>query len=362
VILAFAAPLNSQTDLYRKVDTRVDSFTLRQTSSIDSLVTTVRRSFRSNDLRVRAFYTWIARNITYDMDLLGDYEISANLGLLNISSMRTQHPDTVFKYRRGVCEGICLLMNKFCDKIGVPSRMIAGITRLEDDQVVEKILHTWNVVKPDTAWKIIDITWSGGYVNLRDVYVKKFSDNYFFSPPSGFIKDHWPLDPMWQLLPYPVTKSGFMNGTFTSRPLYAYRDSISRYMRLSAEEQEYTDLRHYVFNDPDNKILTTACDHYIYNHTVTKLNLASLYFEDYIQYAKTLEGKPVHRNELKKCLKLLEEPRKYLEDGLRYAANRNFYSTEMKTRFQEMIGSSEERLKQIAMYQSNYRKMLASLR
>jgi len=345
---------------YEFVDEIMSSPAMQNISSRDSLVKFVKLNFKNHDDRVRAFYTWIAFNITYDTKLLDHYRLSSGLGLQNLSSSRTQHPDTVFKYRLAVCEGICQLMNSCCEKSGIRSKMIGGISKVEN-VVDEKLLHTWTAVYTDTSWKLLDITWSGGHINLKGTYVKKFNDRYFYVPPDEFIKDHWPLDGMWQLLSVPVSKKEFMTGMAEERSSpVSFRDSINAFFRLPKDKQEYTELLHFHNYDPSNVNYTLAADYLIYNKAVSVFNKASLYFEDYIAYAKQLEGKPVTKKQTKKCIELLQEPRRLTSEGLELARGRHFFHEDIQKKFDEMVATSFQRFRDINALQEEYNKILRS--
>jgi hypothetical protein len=356
------APLWSQHDKpdYSYVDDVITVYSSRGIADRDSLVAFVTSTFTSPAERVRAFYTWIALNILYDKDLLDHYRLSSSLSLQSLSSQRTQHPDTVLKYRLAVCEGICQLMNSCCEKAGIRSRMIGGITRLEN-VVDEKLLHTWNAVQIDSTWKLLDITWSGGHINLKGEYVRKFNDRYFFRPPVEFIVDHWPLDAMWQLLERPVSKKEFIEGVApAAKAHFNYQDSINAYLRLKKQDQEYVDLLHYHASDPGNENYTLTADYYIYNRAVAIFNRSSLYFEDYMEYARKLEGKPVTRRHTIKCIQLLKEPAKILEEGLNFSRARSFFHADLKKKFDEMVASSFQRYREVNRLLDDYQKLLKS--
>jgi len=345
---------------YENVDATMSVYSNRKIYARDSLVDFVKKTFQKPDERVRAFYSWIALNVQYDTKLLDHYKLSSSLGLQNLSSSRTQHPDTVMKYHLGVCEGICQLMNACCEKVGIRSKMIGGISRVEN-VVDEKLLHTWNAVYTDSTWKLLDITWSGGHINLKGVYIQKFNDRFFYVPPSEFIRDHWPLDAMWQLLPYGVSKKEFMTGVRDSAKMpVSFRDSLNAYFKRPKEAQEYTDLLHYHYSDPDNESYTFAADYYIYNKAVSVFNKASLYFEDYITYAKQLEGKPVTKKQTKQCIALLQEPRKLMSDGLALSRGRSFFHPEIQKKFDAMVASSFQRYRDINTLLDEYNKLLRS--
>ena len=262
-----------------------------------------------------------------------------------------------------MCEGFCLLMNRFCTQLSIPSQMVPGIARVGESQVDEKILHAWNAVYLDSSWQLIDITWSGGYISRNGKYVASFSDRYFCTPPALFIRDHWPLDAMWQLLREPVTKKEFYNHSEKRDSCcFNYNDSIKTFLKLSPADQEYVSLLHYNRYDPANISYQQSADLLIYNKAVSLFNLAVLYFEDYLTFAARLQGKAVNARDTKRCIRLLAEPRKRLREGLDYCKNRYFFDPELARKFEEMVKASENKLKEVDQLLADYRKLLKSLK
>jgi hypothetical protein len=218
-------------------------------------------------------------------------------------------------------------------------------------------------VKAGGGWRLLDITWAGGYVNSDDQYVKHFSGGYFFTDPSEFVLSHWPLDAMWQLLDHPITKSEFYKEQRPPGSLSMnFSDSISGYLRQNAKQRQYTDLLHFHRYDPENRIYTMGCDQYVYNNAANYFNKAVLYFEDYAAYARRLQGKEIGLAEVKKCIRLLADPKKYLEEGLLYAGTQTFFHPEIKQKFDVMVQSSSKKLVEVNSFLDGYRKMQAALR
>lgn len=347
---------------YAQVDSAVLQFS-RKGYQPQQLVKFVSENFKGDSLRVRAFYTWIATNIDYDKTLLDQFRLTAALIGNFRPGGRSQDADTVLSRRRAVCEGYCNLMNRFCSEVGITSVMVPGITRVPEGEVQEDMLHTWNAVRVHGQWQLLDITWAGGYVDHRDIYIKRFSGRFFFSPPKQFAHTHWPLDAMWQLLERPVTKTEFYNGERKNTGnLVSYNDSIEAYLKLPPADREYADLLHYHRNDPQNTIYTQGCDHYVYNRSATFFNLAMLYFEDYMAYARKLQGKEIGMKEVKKCMRLLQDPKRNLEQGLKFAEGKIFFHEETKTQFDQMVQKSAKLLIQLNGYMGEYRKMEAALK
>lgn len=350
---------SSTVDHYNKIDNKIFSFSKKGIYNFDTIVSYVNEKFTSDDDKIRAFYTWIALNISYDQDLLETYKINSQLNLRFLSSMRTQHPDTVLKYRKGVCEGFSLLMNKFCESSSIMSHMVVGYTKNESDEVTQNILHAWNAIKLDTTWFILDITWSNGYVNYTNKYIKKFSDHYFFTSPDEFLKDHLPLDPMWQLQYYPTTKAEFFESKTPEHKLYFnYKDSITSYLKFSKDTLEFIDLMHNYRFDPENNFHALGYDQLIYNRVASLLNIGAAYYDDYRNYAKKLENKPMTDKNIKMCLKLLEEPRKYLEKGLAFIGKKDFFNKNIQADFDEMLKIADNNHKDIIKTIIIYKKFL----
>ncbi len=355
-------PQFSDIAYYNRIDKKISAFSEKEGNNFDSLVRFVNQTFISDREKIRAFYTWIALNISYDKELLTRYKENSSLGLRRLSSSGTQHADTVLKYRKAVCEGFSLLMNKCCEHASIISKMVIGVTK-HDDEVADDIMHTWNAVKLDTAWYLLDVTWSNGYVNQMNQYKKQFSDRYFFTNPAQFVKDHWPLDPMWQLSAYPLPKESFYRGAANEHPVFFnYQDSITAFLKLRSDTAEYVSFMHYHWNDPANELYTRACDNIIHDRLVNYLNLAAVYFDDYQRYAKKYDGKPVTEKVLKECVRLLQEPRKYLVIGLNYAKNKQFFHDEVRLSFEKMAAISANNLRDMENSLESYKKLAKTIR
>lgn len=301
----------SKADYYNTIDNKVYVFSKKQDLTHDSIISFVNTNFQKQEDRIRAYYTWIALNISYDMKRLHDLEV---MSLYNSNGMHnnSQDPDTVLKKRTGVCEGISNLMIKFCAASSIYCQKVAGYTKMPDGTVVTDIMHVWNVVQCDSAFHLLDITWSNGYVDQSGKMIKKFSDKYFFTAPEVFIKDHLPLDPMWQLLPDPISKTDFHKDSLIikSNGKFSYTDSIHAYMQLNEEDQEYTDYLHYYLNDTNSKIFAANLDIFINNAAASELISSSIYYDDYITFHNnTLIKKPTKTN-FKKAKDLLLSSRK----------------------------------------------------
>ena len=108
-----------------------------------------------------------------------------------------------------------------CDYAGIEAQVVQGYARgLGSSRF--RTNHTWNTVKIDSAWQLVDVTWASGYMNYRDEYVQQQNDYYFFTPPDLFIRDHFPEELRWTLLPQPPQMAEFKRAPFLTKNFHRY--------------------------------------------------------------------------------------------------------------------------------------------
>uniref|UniRef100_A0A1I8GT12 TGc domain-containing protein n=1 Tax=Macrostomum lignano TaxID=282301 RepID=A0A1I8GT12_9PLAT len=73
--------------------------------------------------------------------------------------------------------------------------------------------HSWNVIKIDGAWQLVDAHWAMRYLssenNSPENLVYEYDDFYFMMEPQQAVYSHYPEDPRWQLLRQPLTLEQF---------------------------------------------------------------------------------------------------------------------------------------------------------
>jgi len=215
LIILFFLPLilHSQSIDYQKYDySNIDSKVrlVKYDGDFQKLVINLTSGLEYDHLKARAFYTWIADNISYDCKgLKGQKEIDYN-------------PFDVLESGMTVCQGYAELFQFFCEIIDIECRLVSGWTKTTKKDL-RKINwnesdHAWNAIKINEKWEFLDVTWGSGYVRGNcSKYVKEFSDVYFLMKPEHMILEHYPEDPDW-LLDLNISKSDFENF-----PLF-YRD------------------------------------------------------------------------------------------------------------------------------------------
>lgn len=144
---------------------------------------------KNNRDKAWLIYRWITDRIAYDVEGLAKQRI------------HDQRPETVLRTRIATSDGFSNLYELLGKLAGLEVVSIRGDLR-EGGQIFP---HTWNAVKVDKNWLLLDATWGGtGWEDQKAV--KKFSDYHFGPPPEAYLFSHLPKDPRWQLVakPFPT--------------------------------------------------------------------------------------------------------------------------------------------------------------
>lgn len=198
-----------------------DNFSETTTESLAYQLTAHLRTERE---KVQAIFYWITHNI--------DYKVVAPLNssrgerrrqpvfdddtALVLKPLDHRVADQVLEKREAVCDGYARLFKVLCDHAGLKAEMVSGYARPGGmPRRNFRANHSWNAVMIDSAWHLLDATWASGYTNLRgDVFIRHYDETYFLAPPQQFIRDHYPEDPAWTLLPEPPMIREFHQGPF----------------------------------------------------------------------------------------------------------------------------------------------------
>ena len=207
---------------YEHVDARIGQYP-RTFATSASLAAMIMEDFDDDRERVRAAYTWAAKNIAYDMD---EYRLGNTIAYRYTSEADRQRKEKAFrtalinrtlKTRKAVCEGYASLIQDLCRRFGLEAEIIAGTSRNNAAQIgllPDESDHAWNAVKIDGQWELLDVAWAAGSVDgASGKFRYAFTDAYFMPDPERFFMNHFPQDRKWLL----VKKSA---SDFAKQPLY----------------------------------------------------------------------------------------------------------------------------------------------
>jgi transglutaminase-like putative cysteine protease len=216
--------------------------------SVADLTRQITAEKTTDSTKVEAIYEWIIRNINYDHKHKYRREGDTTLW---------QEPYNVVVLKKATCMGYAKTFREMCRLIGVKAVVIEG--KPKTGGFVEREGHAWNAVQLDNNWYLLDATWDANGPNSE----KK----YFLSAPSLFIQNHWPQDPMWQLLTTPISYECFAHKrdctTLLPYSNFNFSDTIRLWESLDTTQQLYNQsVRMQTFNPNDIEAMRGLAEYY----------------------------------------------------------------------------------------------------
>ncbi len=198
--------------LYRHVQRTPDSLE----NDPDLLVNYLKQETNDRRELIEIIYYWISDNISYDIE-----------GFMTNSNC-VQDGYTVLETKKSVCQGYAELFQLLCVQEDIECEIISGYAKGYgfNGKRENEPNHSWNAVKLNGNWKLIDVTWGSGNVesiNGTLTYRKNLNLGYIFSKPEGFVIEHFPEDNEWQLLDKPITLDEFYSDSLNSKIKYKHR-------------------------------------------------------------------------------------------------------------------------------------------
>lgn len=218
------------------------------TRSVEILAEYLNQNTQTDVEKVRSYYTWLTNNIAYDTH-----------SFFKGKSTSETSAENTLKSRKAICQGYAELFKALCDYSNISCYIVSGYSKgygYSEGKKFTEADHAWNVVKVDQQWQLIDATWGAGHVDDKQNFINKTTDEFFLSPPEKFVLKHLPSDPMWQLLPCPISMDDYSRNDAaitakinTSEPCFNFKDTLAAYQRLNRVEQMINSAdRAYLFN------------------------------------------------------------------------------------------------------------------
>jgi len=201
--------------LFLKIDSIPDSVT-RDPRVFASYLRSV---FTADECVAKALYTWLARNMYYDLDMVENPPVYVTPDEIVMKTLEN---------RRGICSNYAEVFREVLSFAGIPVVTVIGYTRSEN-KVDTRLGHVWNAARIGNKWYLFDATWGGGFVRYER-YHKKFTLKYFMPDPDSMITDHMPFDPLWQLSTLPIKHDEFFAGMKTGTEPFAFADSLPAWL------------------------------------------------------------------------------------------------------------------------------------
>ncbi len=166
--------------------------------------------------KVMAIINWITENIAYQVHPWTNRPLKYKTSKFSVEDpsdtasvlkpLNERIADLVIRRGEAYCDGYARLFTTLCDFSGIQSVVITGYSRTGMDKAGNKFRsnHTWNAVRIDSVWHLLDVTWATGFTTYSgNEFVRRYDDQYIFTPPGRFINDHYPEDLQWTLLSQP---------------------------------------------------------------------------------------------------------------------------------------------------------------
>ncbi len=178
--------------------------------STEKLAEKINGDFIAEADKARAIYTWIARNIHYDLPAsrsgkgIAFYYKDEADRIAKEKAFRVELANKTLKKRKGVCQNYAALFHNLCDLTGLQCIDIPGSAKTNLTQIgklPQSADHIWNAVKIEGSWHLIDVTWGSGSVDANSgKFIPSFNDGYFCTAPQVFFLNHFPEDARLSML------------------------------------------------------------------------------------------------------------------------------------------------------------------
>ena len=280
ILLSFCFMVNAQSTGDSYADSRAMNVPMINSYSTLQLATYINYQFTNDQQKTRAAYRWVTANISYDTD---------SMLAINWNQNNAEKIAATLRRKKGVCDNFASVFADILLKMNIPSYTVHGFT---NQFGLAGRAHSWTAVQQDNKWYLCDPTWDAGFIN---------EPRFFLVSPHEFLATHWPFDPLWQLIPYPVTfpefKKGLTAGT-QKKEKYTLPDAINIFlssdslqqleattsrMRTNGLEQkqlhlwvEYNQMNIAIMYEENNRIL--------YNAAVADANKANEFLNNFSHY------------------------------------------------------------------------------
>lgn len=231
----FAQPVYTQASYNKqKMDRQAEKAPSKWHQDLPRLTTYLIEPAENDFEKVRAIYTWITLNISYDHKVIADSSKRIN-----------KHIGDILRRRKAICMGYAALFKQMSKLANLEAAVVDGYSKGTATSVPDLSApdHSWNAVKIEGQWYLLDATWGSSLLQRDETYTS-INEDYFLSPPGDFILTHLPNLPMWQLLDCPIKPNHYLQNEQNIRAqidtctqTYIYKDSISSFFALSLPEQ-----------------------------------------------------------------------------------------------------------------------------
>ncbi|MEL0650213.1 transglutaminase domain-containing protein [Algibacter sp. TI.3.09] len=213
--------------------------------------------------KFRVIYKWVCLNIE------GDYGFylkttrkrkkfkNDSLAFTNWNkSLQKKVFKQLVENQKTICSGYAYLIKELASLSGIACEIVNGYSRSPSSQIgaLSVANHSWNAVKLNNKWYLVDATLASGYFNVNEnKFIKSYNDGYFLAEPEQFSKSHFPLDSKWLLSDEAIDSDQFVNGPMVYGSSFKYKVSPISPKSLKNEilKNDYVVFKLMVFEEQD---------------------------------------------------------------------------------------------------------------
>ncbi len=202
---------------FDSVDQRVSLYP-KQYASADQLADQITKDFTNDFDKVRAIYTWLTLNISYDLGTFYSGKSDIDFSYFDKEDLQRKLAaidmftvNKTLRTNKAVCEGYARTFKKVSDLLKIPCLFIDGYSKTEVNDignVLKEGDHAWNAIRVSNTWYLIDTTWGAGY-SEGDKWIQHFDDFFFLTDPDTFALTHYPSEKEFLFTKNPITKKQF---------------------------------------------------------------------------------------------------------------------------------------------------------
>src|ERR1019366_4817445 len=149
----------------------------------------------------------------------------------------------VLRRKVSVCDGYANLVQALGAAMGLQVEIVSGWSKgygyKSGGRFSGSTNHSWNAVRVDGQWRLMDATWGSGYLDGNMRFVRMFQEHYFLTVPDAFVFDHFPADPRWQLADPPISMAEFTDLVYL-RPMFfqgGFKIVSHSHARITADDR-----------------------------------------------------------------------------------------------------------------------------
>jgi transglutaminase/protease-like cytokinesis protein 3 len=239
IILVFLFSISNQAQKsdfkhinFKKADAFTDMYQDYTLENLPLLAYNLTNSLDTQVEKFRAIYTWVCSNIESDHSF-GELTLKKRRRFKNDSiaftnwnrEVKPRFFKRLLKQKKTICTGYAYLVRELANLVDIECEIVNGYSRTTKHNIgsIDIPNHSWNTVKLNGKWYLVDATLASGYYNVDEQkFVKSYNDGYFLAAPKLYATKYFPLEKKWLLTKDEIDLKQFVNLPVTYGSTFRY--------------------------------------------------------------------------------------------------------------------------------------------